>query len=93
MRHMDADDNPLILTLMTDRYPRAAHPHLVLTHPGMGGRVGALTGSPPPPSPRHSPPHPAESHYLQMTDVKTADGRERCLSFRVGAGVWKRRNR
>lgn len=38
MRHMDADDNPLILTLMTDCYPCAAHPHLVLTHPGWRGR-------------------------------------------------------
>lgn len=54
MRHMDADDNPLILTLMTDRYPRAAaHPHLVLTHaPRMGGRGGSCGPSSPPPTRR-----------------------------------------
>lgn len=69
MRHMDADDNPLILTLMTDRYPRAAHPHLVRAHPELGGGVV--------PAPPPLPPHPAESHYLPLTDVRTADGRGR----------------
>lgn len=71
MRHMGADDNPLILTLMTDRYPRAAHPHLVLAHPELGGGVGVI------PAPPLPPPHPAESHYLPLTDVRRADGRGR----------------